>query len=108
MSASPSPATWADYRAAVSRFLEALDRVLENGNAAQRRYEEFCRAHGIQIGGAEEKLTAETLPAPQRNLHARLLQLTQQLYDSELGPSAKPRPPLVTTANRALRSHNRI
>jgi hypothetical protein len=100
----PTPATLADYRAAVARFTDAIDAVLERGRNAEKRYEHLAR-----LRDARPELHAaasgdlETLPPNQRHIQRRLLQLTENLYHTFLGPIPRPPAPLPRPASRALR-----
>lgn len=85
-------ATWQEYRASLTRYIEAIDAVLAQGASLERRYEQFCRSHGVTPGVGEERLTSDLLSPTDRFVHRGLLDLTKQAYDAFLpsGPVPKP------------------
>ncbi len=101
-------ATWADYRAAVTRFVTAIDSVLEEGRATEMRYQNFCRQHGITPGSGADILTSEALSPRQRYIHGRMLALTENLYRTLLSRTPERPRTLPSTASRALGSRSRI
>lgn len=110
MSNPPDP-TLADYCATVDKFIGAIDRVLAEGRAAVARGDEFLRVHGIEPGSGEKALTAASLPAADREVHRRLIELTEDLYHRHLAPPPPaPEPPAnrPSAAARALGQRTRI
>lgn len=102
-------ATLADYSAAVHRFTDAIDRVIEQGRALDRRYEQFCVQHGLRSGEGAARLTAPEVAPEQRRVHEALLALSERVYTSLLPPFPKrDERPLPAAATRALASRNRI
>lgn len=100
-------ATFADYHAAVQRYVGAIDKVLATGRAATDRSDQFYRTRGREPGFGERALTAGTLPARQREIHRRLIELNTQLYDHLLSPPPPAKIP-VRAAARAVGNRNRI
>jgi hypothetical protein len=57
------PPTLQDYCAAVKRFTDAIDRVLERGRALERRYEAYCRQHDRPYTPTSQPSTAVSTAA---------------------------------------------
>jgi hypothetical protein len=92
----------------VARIIDLMDGILERGRDLDRRYEGFCRQHGIVPGTGEQALLSPALPPGDREVHRRLLELRRRLYD-ELLPSPTPRGATSAgAAARALGSRTRI
>jgi hypothetical protein len=99
--------TLADYCATVDRFIGAIDHVLATGRRAQRRTEEFYRRHNLAPGFGAQALNAATLPTSEREIHQRIIALTESLYRQHLSPVPVPMSH-PSTASRALGQRTRI
>jgi hypothetical protein len=102
------PSTWADYGAAVTRFIDAIDSLLEQGRVAQSRYDQIFRPLELRTGSRSDLPTEDMLPPGQQHIQRRLIQLTEDLYSTLLGPLPKQPAMLASSAARALGNRNRI
>jgi hypothetical protein len=104
----PAP-NWSDYRAAVMRFTDAIDAVLERGRVAEKRCEQLRRNGDGRSGShTAARYDVDLLPLNQRHVQRRMIQLTENLYHTFLGPLPRRSATLASTAPRALGSRNRI
>jgi len=104
-----APPQWAAYRAAVTRFTDAIDRVLEQGRVAQARYAQLSQWRAPRTSGdPADPLHRKALPPDQRHVQQGLVQLTDNLCRTLLRPIPPSTPSGRNTAPRALGSRHRI
>lgn len=104
------PPEWAAYQAAVTRFTDAIDKVLASGATARRRHDTLTRRlDGFRHTGSVPSDPTQ-LPPAQQHIHQQIVQMMQELDQRHLGPIHLHPEPAVTTgaAARALGSRHRI